>query len=105
MSLMHLDERLFLLQSYFHLKIYFIMATSNEEFSTGKRKRDTNEEETLKMDTEQNTTAQFPQINPSQLKVKFEYEFIGSFDFIESFLRKKQMVFVKYQYLHIVIHH
>jgi hypothetical protein len=41
------------------------MATSDR-----KRKRDTNEEDHTKMDTEQNSSAQFPQINPSELKVQ-----------------------------------
>jgi hypothetical protein len=36
-----------------------------------KRKRETNEEETTTtMETEQNPSAPFPQINPSQLEVK-----------------------------------
>jgi len=39
------------------------MATSDR-----KRKRETNEEDHTKMDTEH--TAQFPQINPSELKVE-----------------------------------
>ena len=50
------------------------MATSDEfkeQRSNRKRKREINEEETAKMDTEQTSSAPFPQINPSQLKVKF----------------------------------
>jgi hypothetical protein len=39
-----------------------------------KRKRETNEEENTTMDTEQNISAPFPQINPSQLKVKISFE-------------------------------
>lgn len=34
-----------------------------------KRKRETNEEETSTMETEQTTSASFPQINPAQLEV------------------------------------
>jgi len=44
-------------------EIYFIMATADR-----KRKRETNEGENDTMETEHNTSAQFPQINPSQLK-------------------------------------
>ncbi|CAF2688137.1 unnamed protein product [Rotaria sp. Silwood2] len=47
------------------------MATSDEfkeKRSTNKRKRETNEEVNVHMDTEQNSSAQFPQINPAQLK-------------------------------------
>ncbi len=40
------------------------MATSDR-----KRKRETNAEENVTMETEQNTSAQFPQINPAQLQV------------------------------------
>jgi hypothetical protein len=40
-----------------------------------KRKRETNEEENNNiMDTEQNISAPFPQINPSQLKVKIAFQ-------------------------------
>jgi hypothetical protein len=49
------------------------MATSEEfqvQRSDRKRKRETAEEETLTMETEQTSSAQFPQINPAQLQVK-----------------------------------
>jgi len=49
------------------------MATSEEfqvQRSDRKRKRETAEEETLTMETEQTPSAQFPQINPAQLQVK-----------------------------------
>jgi hypothetical protein len=49
------------------------MATSDEfqvQRFDRKRKRETAEEETLTMETEQNSSAQFPQINPAQLQVK-----------------------------------
>jgi len=48
------------------------MATSDR-----KRKRETNEEDNNNnknnMDTEQNSSVQFPQINPSQLQVKIYF--------------------------------
>ena len=55
---------------FFLLKINFLMATTDR-----KRKRETNEEEnTTTMETEQSSSAQFPQINPSQLEVKLEFK-------------------------------
>lgn len=54
---------------------YFNMSASDEfqeARSNRKRKRETNEENTT-METEQSSTAQFPQLNPSQLKVKFYF--------------------------------
>ena len=48
------------------------MATSDEfkeARSNRKRKRETNEEENIFMDIEQNSSAQFPQMNPFELKV------------------------------------
>jgi hypothetical protein len=68
-----------------------------------KRKRETNEEENKTMETEQNSSAQFPQINPSQLQVMIELQENRINQFC--FRRIKPMVFVKFQYLHIVIHH
>ena len=67
-----------------------------------KRKREVNEEENPTMETEQTTTAQFPQINPSQLQVmiKLHRNRRNSFPLH----RIKPMVFGKFQYLHIVIH-
>ncbi|CAF1220936.1 unnamed protein product [Rotaria sp. Silwood1] len=47
------------------------MATSNEfkeQRSNHKRKREINEEDNIHMDTEQNSSIQFPQLNPIQLK-------------------------------------
>ncbi len=68
-----------------------------------KRKRETNEEEnTTTMDTEQSSTAQFPQINPSQLQVTLQFERKPTKFF---FSRMKPMVFVKFPYLVIGIHH
>lgn len=47
-------------------QISFIMTTTDR-----KRKRETNEQETtITMDTEQNSSVQFPQINPTELKVE-----------------------------------
>ncbi len=68
-----------------------------------KRKRETNEVENTTMETELNPSAQFPQINPSQLQVKIKFQG-KSRDYL-CVHRIKPMVFVKFQFLLIVIHH
>jgi hypothetical protein len=46
-----------------------------EQRSVRKRKRETPEEENINMDTElTSSTTQFPQINPSELQVKIDFD-------------------------------